>query len=63
MYQAKSRFVAHQSRKVACPACQGSGKVLHTGVFDWGWKPCGSCKGSGQVEVPVVPQQNLRKQF
>jgi len=44
----------NQTRKQICPECKGSGQELHNTVWKFGWKPCVACKGTGQIEVPII---------
>ena len=55
------QFIGRQMRKVSCPECKGSGQVLHNEIFDYGFKPCVACKGTGQIEVPVLPEIRQRQ--
>jgi len=43
-------------RKQMCPECRGTGKVMHNDVWSWGWKTCKACNGTGQIEIPIIPQ-------
>jgi len=44
------------TRKQICPQCKGSGQELHNTIWNFGWKPCVACKGTGQIEVPIIPK-------
>jgi len=48
-------------RKQICPECRGSGKVMHNTVWSFGWKPCIACKGTGQIEIPIIPEMRQRQ--
>lgn len=42
-------------RRLMCPQCNGSGRVFKNSVWEFGWKPCKPCKGTGFIDVPIPP--------
>lgn len=51
----------HDCRRpqVDCPRCHGEGQLCHGPRRDPDakWESCGDCKGTGEIDAPVIPER------